>query len=208
MNEVAVSGPNPIQLLRKEQHRLFVEEYCTGAKLGKPFNAVKAAEAAGYASPEGYSPRLSAREDIRAAIAYRLSQLTMSKEEVLARFTALAKSEVGEVLERDPLTGVFKINPDKLESNKKFLKSFGYDSNGNPKYEFHDAHAALRDLAKAHGLFRDETTAGGNVTVNMTINFVLPGQAPGQLPPPNSAVNGESSHETIEEGVWEEEPEE
>lgn len=208
MTEVAVSDRNPVQLLIKDKHRVFVDEYCTGRRLGKPYNQTRAAEAAGYAKPDVQAVRIMKREDIRAAISWQMAQLTMPKEEVLKRFTDLARSEVGEVLVKDELTGIFRIDPDALERNKKFLKSFGYDSNGNPKYEFHDAHAALRDLAKAHGIFRDETVAGGNVTVNLTINFVLPGQAPGQLPPPNSALNGESSHETIEEGVWEEEPEE
>jgi len=157
--------------------QLFADEWLTGAHTGKRFNGVKAYEYAGYkldvVNPSANPSKLLRHPDVAEYIRKRMDEYAMSAEEVLLRFTAIARSEVGDVVKIGP-NGHLMIDPEAVLENKEFIKSFGFDSNGNPKVEFHDALAALRDIARIKGQFKDglELSGAGGAPVTMQVVFV------------------------------------
>jgi phage terminase small subunit len=173
----AVSRQNPSGTeLTNTRHKIFVEEYCTGGSTGKAFNAFRAAEHAGYANPGATGGQLLKRADVKAAIAARLDELSMTSEEIVKRLTDIARNEVGEIYEVNDL-GQIRLNPAQLRAAQRHMKSYKIDSNGNQVIEFHDSHAALRDLAKARGIFKEgreiSGPGGGPIgVVNLNLNFV------------------------------------
>lgn len=187
-------APNP-------RHFAYVEEYCTGAVSGKPFNRYRAALAAGYApsSAQQHSVHLMKMPHIQEMIAIRMKELHMSKEEVLTQITNIARdADISSVLRiketqlpgsddktPGPVLRRLDIDPDAVLANGHLIKSFKYDSNGNPSVELHDRHSALRDIGKAHGLFKDGVELsgpnGGAIPVEMTFKFVRP-PSPNDLP--------------------------
>lgn len=168
--------PNPIEALPNDGMRAFVEEYCTGAVSGKKFNKTRAAAVAGYAEPQPTSQRLYSRDDVKAAINWRLNQLVMTNEEIVARLNSIAQMDLSDIV--DTSTGHVKFNMEKLAEVKHLIKGFKYDSNGNPVLEFHDPHAALKDLMKVRGMGKEgleiSGPGGGAVPVQLQVNFVAP----------------------------------
>jgi hypothetical protein len=170
------------QALASDRQRRFVEDYCTGKWSGETLNPTASGKAVGFAD-ESYGRALRWKPHIRAAIEARLAELTMGKNEVLARITKIAEGDIGEVVTQGP-NGQLRLDPDAVMERRHLIKSFSFDSNGNPKVEFFDPQAALRDLGKAHGIFKEGLDVGlsGAVAVHMTINFVVShGGAPAPL---------------------------
>lgn len=136
-------------LTRKQQ--VFVNEYL------KCWNATEAARKAGYSER---SIRAIAHENltkpyIKAEITRRLEENAMGADEVLARLSDIARADVGKFLTwidgyKEPI-----IDISKTKDKTHLIKRMEYDKDGRVKFELHDAHAALRDLGKHHGLFTD-----------------------------------------------------
>lgn len=190
---------------------VFANEYLTGAVTGCRFNATKAAlHAVGPGKTDHqYSLRGYAwlrHPEVRKYIEKRLDEYSMSAGEVLARFTDIARSEAGAILEMDPTETFLKIDPKKVIQNRRFVKSFGYDANGNPKIEFHDALGALRDIAKVRGMLKEglevSGPGGGAVPVKMVVEFVLPnGEKEGPIQP--ALTEGEQPADGYDEEWYE-----
>lgn len=165
---------------KSDKWAAFVEEYCTGAKFGRPFNAMRAAEAAGYVSGalNQRAYELMKHPMIKGAIAERLNEISMPNEEIIARLTNIARATPGDLITVDG-NGQVRLNTGELEKLKPFVKSFTWDSNGMPKIEFYDSMAALAQLAKIRGLGSDSGLGGlfAGATVNLQINFVQPGES-------------------------------
>src|SRR5512139_3422606 len=180
-------------LVLKPRYRIFADEFLSGEHTGKQYNATYAAAYAGYDyNPSHYGSKLLRHPAVKEYIAKRLDALSMSAGEVLMRLTEIARHEVGDVVKLDPTGRFIEIDPNAVVLNKRFIKSITYDSNGNPKIEFHDAHAALRDIARIRSMFTDGVAisgpGGGGIPLAMTIQFVNPDgttAAPNQnlLPP-------------------------
>jgi hypothetical protein len=148
--------------LRKQ---LFVDEYLTGAATGKRFNAAAAYEHAGYApnpaNPSSNAWKLLRDPSVQAYMKDRLAEHVMSVEEALVRLAEIARAEVGDIVIRDPVTGRLDIDTLKVLTNKKYIKNFYWDSNGNPRIEFHDSYAALKDILKISGALSEGFQLGG-----------------------------------------------
>lgn len=168
---------NELQQVLKPKMQAFADEYLTGEHTGKPFNATAAATWCGYKSPMTMGHKLTRHPLVKEYLAKRMEERSMNAMEVLARFTEIARATVGDVVGLDS-HGRLRIDPEKVLEYKRFIKQFGFDSNGNPKVEFHDSHAALRDIAKVLGMLKEglelSGPGGGAVPLAMTIQFVNP----------------------------------
>lgn len=165
----------PLERLPNERLRAFVIEYCTGEVSGKKYNATQAATVAGYADPHIQASRIKRREDVTAAIDWLLKQVAMRPEEIVARLTDMAAADLGEIVDT-PDHGAIQYNRAALRKYKHLIKSFKLDSNGNPVIEFHDPHAALKDLMRAYGMNKEglelSGPGGGAIPVSLNVNFV------------------------------------
>lgn len=163
--------------LKRLKHKVFVEEYCTGWQGGAKYDAQRAAEVAGYEGPSTGAALLR-RQDIREAVDKRFAELALTTGEILSRFADVAVSTPGEIVVKDA-HGNLRIDPDAVIRNRRFISEFGFDQNGNPKIKFHSPQEALRDLAKAHGMFRENVqVTGGGVPAELVVSFVRPDPVP------------------------------
>jgi hypothetical protein len=169
-----------VQLRAKNlKYAAFVTEYCTGEVRGKKYNATSAAIVAGYAESGAHvrGSALMKRDDVKAAVQELLGEISMQAEEIVARLSDIARAEIGNIVDIMD-NGQIRMSSDELKKLKPFIKSFSWDSNGNPKIEFHDPHAAIKDLARIRGLNKDglELTGanGGPIQVQLNINFHSP----------------------------------
>lgn len=167
---------SPFDALPNGMMRAFVREYCTGELTGKRFNATRAAEAAGYADITATGHRLKRRPDVKAAIQWFLNEIAITNEEIIGRLQAMAEADIGSIV--DTSMGSPRLDIEKLDKVKHLIKGFSLDSNGNPKIEFHDPHAALKDLMRVRGLGKDgielSGPGGGAIPVQLQVNFVVP----------------------------------
>jgi hypothetical protein len=94
------------------------------------------------------------RPQMIEAIEYRLAQSAMGADEVLWRLTSMARGSLGDVGEVDE-AGEFHLNLARCleEGLGHLIKRVRRYKDGSVEVELHDAHGALRDLAKVHGLF-------------------------------------------------------
>lgn len=163
--------------------KLFADEWLTGAHTGKQFNGRAAYEYAGYSlpasNPSANASKLLRHPDVQEYIKQRMDEHAMSATEVLLRFTEIARAEIGDVVTvetRPDGKPMLVIDPEKVAENKRFIKQVGFDSNGNPKIEFHDSMAALRDIARVRGMLKDgielSGPGGSAVPVAMSVQFV------------------------------------
>ena len=160
------------------RHRIFADEWLTGEHTGKPFNGRAAHEYAGYkvdnANPSANASKLLRHPKVAVYIRSRLDELGMSAAEVLMRFAKVARSEMGDIIVKSPDGGKLLLDVDKVLENKALISKFGYDSNGNPKIEFHDSQRALEQVARVLGMFKDglELSGPGGVPVVMKVEFI------------------------------------
>lgn len=143
------------------KQRLFVAAY-----LGKANgNATEAARIAGYNHPNTVGPRLLVKVGIQAAIEAKLAQAAMSADEVLARLSEHASSDMATYLKIAP-DGTFQIDLSKAKrakrtrvirkvkvSTKTFTTDQGESVEVKSELELYDAQAALEKLAKFHRLY-------------------------------------------------------
>lgn len=120
-------------------------------------NATKAAETAGYAHPGKQGSRLLQNPKIHAAIDEYFHSAEMSAREVVARLSEQARGEYGRYFY---MRGdVVKLDLERLLNDGKghLIKNVDWKGKDATRQvvEFYDAHAALVDLARIHGEFKD-----------------------------------------------------
>lgn len=143
------------------KQRLFVAAY-----LGKANgNATEAARMAGYAWPDKQGAQALGKTRIRAAIDAKLAQAAMPADEVLARLSEHASSDMANFIEVAP-DGTLAINLEKARKAKRtrvikkvkvtkktFTTDMGESVEVRSELELYDAQAALEKLAKFHRLY-------------------------------------------------------
>lgn len=161
------------------RHRLFADEWLTGEHTGKPFNGREAYKYAGYkidnANPSANASRLLRHPKVAAYIQSRMEEFGFSATEVMLRFADIARANVGEVVRVNPSNNkTLELDPHKVVEKGRFIKSFGVDSNGNPKLEFHDSQRALENMARVLGMFKEglELSGPGGGAVALKVEFV------------------------------------
>jgi phage terminase small subunit len=115
------------------------------------FNATKAAIAAGYSEKTAYSigHENLRKPEIRFYIEKRLAETTLTRNEVLARLTAIATGSVEDVSDDE---GNFDFKIAKRTGKLPLIKKIKV-KDGDIEFEMYSAHEALRDLGKYHNLF-------------------------------------------------------
>lgn len=159
------------------KQQLFADEWMTGAQTGKRFNATAAAKFAGYAMPPSNEAVVGHgvlhNANVQAYIKERMDEISMSAEEVLLRFTDIARANFGDILTIDPATGRIDFDAQEILNNKRFIKGFKFDSNGNPQIEFYDSMTALLQISRIRGMLKDGLEVGGSVVpVKVEVEFV------------------------------------
>lgn len=152
--ETAVNGV--ISGLSVMQRRFLVEYLIHG-------NASKAAESAGYSYPDRQGWRLRQNDQIRAAIDEFFHAQEMTAAEVVARLSQQAKAEYADYINPDGTVDLAQL---KLDGRMHLVKKITQSQYG-PQVEFYDAHTALVDVGRVHGIFTDKTdiTSGGEPIV-------------------------------------------
>jgi len=140
------------------KQRAFIEHYVAGRN-GVRFNATQAAKAAGYsertASVIGYENLT--KPYIKAAIDQRFSDLQMESDEILVRFTEQARGLYGKYIEHDGRVNLMRMVQDGMEHLIKEVEVVQVaEGVTKTKVKFHDAQAALRDMARIKGMYRPE----------------------------------------------------
>jgi hypothetical protein len=142
------------------------------------WNKTAAAAAAEYAHPGQAGYRLYKVPEIRAAIDERMKQLAMPGEEVVARLTGIARSNIGDFYQiaerryKHKVTGEEVVEVyatlDLAEAKKRGLmwlvKSHSKSDRGE-RIELYSAYDALIQLGKMHRLFREDAT---NLNLDMS----------------------------------------
>lgn len=145
------------------KQRAFVAFYLTH------WNATKAAIEAGYSerSASSISSETLGKPEVAAAIKARLTEMTMSADEVLTRLTDHARGGIAPFLvtNENGTIASFNLAPD---TPLHLLKKVSITDKG-VSIEVYDAQAALALLGKHHGLFieRHEITGkdGGPIAL-------------------------------------------
>lgn len=147
------------------KQQLFIDEYL------KTWNATQAAINAGYsersAAEIGYENLR--KPHIAEAIEKHLKASAMSRDEVLMRLARHARADLSDFLTfvegvRNPIIDLSKAREAGVLD---VLKKLQYDDDGHIKIELHDVQAALDKLAKAYGLYSDENTVSGEITIKV-----------------------------------------
>jgi len=140
------------------KQRAFVENYLNC------WNATEAARQAGYAHAHVQSSRLLADVSIQKEIQQRLSEKTLSADEVLSRLAEQARGEHGKYLLPDGVNLAALIADGKGHLVKGIKQTrYGLD------IDFYDAQNALVQIGKHLGLFSerlDLTTGGETLNKN------------------------------------------
>lgn len=156
--ETAVNGV--VSSLSAMQRTFLVEYLLTG-------NATRAAEAAGYTHPDKQGPRLRHNDKIQAAIDEYFHRQEMSAGEVIARLSQQAKAEYADYINADGSVDLARLKNDGLMHLVRGTKPTQYGL----VVEFYDAHTALVDVARYHGLFGPKGDGDDPLhTVGMTLD--------------------------------------
>lgn len=188
------------------RHRVFADEWLTGEHTGKRFNGRAAYEHAGYAfneaNPHSNPSKLLRHPKVQKYIASRLQEYTMDAQEVLIRLTEIARGNYGDILKKDPQTQRLKIDHDKVKELKHLVKSYGFDSNGNEKIEFHDPMRAIENIAKVLDMFKTQLEitgpGGGPITHRYEVQFVAPDGTGMDLGPTNELTGEEEDFSELD----------
>lgn len=142
---------------------MFVAYYFGEAKL----NQAKAAEMCGYADPVMAGYDLMQLPTVRAAIKAKLDSAAMGVEEVLARFTEVARSSIEDALSRGPAG--WRADLDKVHRlGKMHLIRKVTPTKYGIAVEMYSSERALDKLARFHGLYHDKVTVDINHKVDLT----------------------------------------
>jgi len=127
------------------KRRMFIESYL------QCWNGTVAARAAGYAHPGSQAHRLLKNVELQAAIEARIAEKVMSADEVLVRLSQIARGEWRDYLEKDGATDFARL----IEDGKAHLVKAVKDTTWGKTVEFCDMQAALVQIGKTYGMFRD-----------------------------------------------------
>ena len=140
------------------KERLFVEYYLGKAK----GNATQAAAMAGYINPTREGSRLVRKDHILRVIENKVSRICMSQEEVLARVSDLARTDMTDFLRFSSLNGPASLDLIKAKRKQslggiKKLKASRVDRGEDApldvvEVELHSPIEALKLLMKYHKL--------------------------------------------------------
>lgn len=143
-----------------EKQKLFVNAYFVNNG-----NATRAAEQAGYQSPNVAGSRLKSEPIVAAEIKRRLDENAMPANEVLARLADMARATIEDFVDlgkHDPgypqaLQGKWSLDLHKAKEAGKLplIKSIKSGEFG-PEIVLHDAQSALVQLGRYHKLFTDK----------------------------------------------------
>ncbi len=159
--------------------KLFADEWLSGAETGKRFNGTAAYAFAGYSVPPSNAgtnaSKLLRHPEVAAYIAGQMEEHSMQATEIMLRFTDIARAQVGECVVLDE-NDQLQLDHKKVVELSHLIKSYGVDSNGHPKIEFHDSVDALKQLTRIQGMFKDSMELGGHGGGNMrlVVEFVDP----------------------------------
>lgn len=137
------------------KQRAFVNEYI------QCWNATEAARRAGYSEKTARSigSENLTKPDIKQEIDERIAEMAMGANEALHRLSDMARASIEDFVDINPnITNAVFLNFDKARQGGKLhlIKKLKYNSNGFPEIELHDAQAALIQIARHLGLFKDD----------------------------------------------------
>lgn len=150
------------QLTNKQ--RLFVEHYFECG-----LNGTEAASLAGYKGDRATLASIASenlrKPKIAQLITERLKERTMSANEVLYRLTEQARGTMEDFVTPalDSISLIKAESRGRLHLVKKFTHTVGEKSE-HTAIELYDAQAALVQLGRAHGLFKDKTETDVHVS--------------------------------------------
>jgi hypothetical protein len=130
------------------RHRAFVDAY-----LDRGFNATEAYRSVYGCKTEtakANGHRLLTNADVRAAVTERLDAAAMDATETLARLSRVARNVGSDYLRAD---GTYDLDRLLSDGQADAIRCVKFDAQGRALVELHDAQAALRTLARVHGLF-------------------------------------------------------
>lgn len=119
-------------------------------------NGAKAAREAGFAEATANreAHRLLSDADIKKAIEERLEKLSMSKDEVLARLTRMARGSLEPFINTLNDEVIIDLTGVEAQDSLDLLKEVQIDD-GQVKIKIHDPMAALVHIGRAHAMFTD-----------------------------------------------------
>lgn len=133
-------------------------------------NATEAARRAGYRSPHPEGARLLQNATVRAAVDAGLDAFSMSKSEILARLTRIARGSIADVLRLPDPGSVSETGEgqawalDLVKAQETgaidLVRRIRQGEHG-PEVEMYSAHDALRDLARVRGLLVERRELSG-----------------------------------------------
>ena len=136
-----------------DRHKGFVEAYL------RTWNATSAADEMGYAQPYSQGHRLLKNVEIKAEISRRLTEMTMSADEVLARLSEQATVSIADFWRIED-NSVISVSPDKIKLHGHLVKKMKVEPD-KIELELHDGQTALIQLGRHHKLFTDKTEITG-----------------------------------------------
>ncbi len=150
------------------------------AYLGNGGNATKAAQAAGYSGDSGgwrsRGAENVANRSIRAHLDAEMAQHAMGRPEVLWRKAQIARADIDDFLAEADATTLDLEQARRLGVMplvRELTREEWYDKDGTlhveVKVKLYDKQAALRDLARIHGLFTDKVELSGALALEVTI---------------------------------------
>lgn len=150
MGRARQTEDNPDGLTVKQ--RRFILAFCGEAN----GNATEAARITGYACPNVQGAQNLANPRIRAAVDRHLSEKALASNEVLARLADMARASIADVATVDEESGTIRFDwrRARREGKLHLIAELAFTEAG-PKVKLHDAQAALVQLGRYHGLFKD-----------------------------------------------------
>ena len=148
------------------RRRVFVEEYL------RCWNASEAARRAGYSERSAYAQgcRLLKNAEVLAYRDERLVELKAGTDEVITGLTEIGRGDMSDFVHvsEEGVLG-FDLTGAKESGKFRLVKSLAFGKDGEVKLELYCRDAALVQLGKAHGLFRDEVRHTGNITIELDV---------------------------------------
>jgi len=142
-----------------DKRQAFVNEYLIC------WNASEAARRAGYSEDTAGSQgqRLLKNVEVSEEIRRRISEKTMTADEVLIRLTDHARASMDDCVSFVAGVKLPFIDLAKAHENGKMhlIKKLKYTDQGNVEFELHDSQAALALLAKHYKLLTDKQEISG-----------------------------------------------
>jgi len=160
------------------KQRIFVNEYLA------TWNASEAARKANYKWPEKAGSANLRKKLIVEAIGARMKESAMSADEVLARLSEQARTNIADFLIERTVTFTDKngnmhdvqtidINWEELKARGHLVKELSWTKDGRPVLKLYDAQNALIYLGKKWALFSenlDITSAGQQIKAYISIS--------------------------------------